>query len=55
MVYSVCVIIIGEKRESTVFGASRQDGEPGEASWKRPHLRSVIMVTRHSLGEFGNE
>lgn len=55
VVYSVRVIIIGKKRESTVFGASRQGGEPGEASWKRPHLRLVIMIIRHSLGEFGNE
>lgn len=44
-----------EKTENTVFGASKQGGEPGKASWKRSHLRSVIMLIRHSLGEFGNE
>ena len=47
--------MIEKKRENTIFEASKQDGEPGKASWKRSHLRSVIMIIRHSLGEFGNE
>ena len=60
VVYGVCIIIRGEKEErekegkGALFGAPRQDGESGNTSWRRSHLRSVLMISRHLSGEFGN-